>query len=151
MQEYARFYEKSINFAPTLLRKPRSCTGEQCRSPVLPGFNLMGWCLIFNNEKRPKVLKFGRFVYIFVYKFSKSLKINVYCGERGSQTLDKVQFHEMPFCRKQGFSPFPSVFYNTTQCHLRALKSCTKSCTWVFVPFFVYIIKIHQTLTLHGL
>ena len=25
----------------------------------------------------------GRFVYIFVYKFRKSLKINVYCGERG--------------------------------------------------------------------
>ena len=28
----------------------------------------------------------GRFVYIFVYKFRKSLKINVYCGERGSVT-----------------------------------------------------------------
>ena len=107
--------------------------------------------LFLDTKKRPKLLKLGRFVYIFVYKFRKSLNFNVYCGERGSQTLDKVQFHEMPFCRKQGFSPFPSVFYNTTQYHLRALKSCTKSCTWVFVPFFVYIIKIHQTLTLHGL
>ena len=96
MQEYARFYEKSINFAPTLLRKPRSCTGEQCRSPVLPGFNLMGWYLIFNNEKRPKMLKFGRFVYIFVYKFRKSLKINVYCGENSSKTHQSAQCHTIP-------------------------------------------------------
>ena len=38
----------------------------------------------FGQQKAPKVLISGQFVYKFVYIFRKSLNIKVYCGETGS-------------------------------------------------------------------
>lgn len=38
----------------------------------------------FGQQKAPKVLISGQFVYRFVYIFRKSLNIKVYCGETGS-------------------------------------------------------------------
>ena len=40
----------------------------------------------FGQQKAPKVLISGQFVYKFVYIFRKSLNIKVYCGERGIRT-----------------------------------------------------------------
>nr|DAS28214.1 MAG TPA: hypothetical protein [Caudoviricetes sp.] len=37
-------------------------------------------------------MNFGAFVYLFVYLNRKSLKIKVYCGERGSATLMPCTF-----------------------------------------------------------
>nr|DAQ30711.1 MAG TPA: hypothetical protein [Caudoviricetes sp.] len=38
-------------------------------------------------KKPQNRMNFGAFVYLFVYLNRKSLKIKVYCGERGSATL----------------------------------------------------------------
>ena len=43
-------------------------------------------------------LEIGRFVYIFVYKFRKSLKINVYCGERGIRTPGTSRYGSFQDC-----------------------------------------------------
>ena len=39
------------------------------------------------------MLKFGRFVYIFVYVLRKTLIFKVYCGERGIRTPGTSQFN----------------------------------------------------------
>ena len=62
---------------------------KTARITLRPGFFRFVYTvfLVFGHKKNARnCLKFGRFVYIFVYKFRKSLKINVYCGERGIRT-----------------------------------------------------------------
>ena len=54
-----------------------------------PGFFRLVCTRIFlflDIKKRPKLLKFGRFVYVFVYVLRKTLIFKVYCGERGIRT-----------------------------------------------------------------
>ncbi len=48
----------------------------------LVSFGMYTEFLVFGHKKRPKLLKFGRFVYIFVYVLRKTLIFKVYCGER---------------------------------------------------------------------
>ena len=43
-------------------------------------------------KKPQNHMNFGAFVYLFVYLSCKSLKIKVYCGERGSATLMPCTF-----------------------------------------------------------
>nr|DAP13331.1 MAG TPA: hypothetical protein [Caudoviricetes sp.] len=43
-------------------------------------------------KKPQNRMNFGAFVYLFVYSLCKSLKIKVYCGERGSATLMPCTF-----------------------------------------------------------
>ncbi len=60
-----------------------------------PGFFSFGCTRIFlflDIKKRPKLLKFGRFVYIFVYVLRKTLIFKVYCGERGIRTPGTLRY-----------------------------------------------------------
>ena len=68
---------------------------KTARITLRPGFFRFVYTvfLVFGHKKNARnCLKFGRFVYIFVYKFRKSLKINVYCGERGIRTPGTSQY-----------------------------------------------------------
>ena len=59
-------------------------------------------------------MNFGAFVYLFVYLNRKSLKIKVYCGERGIRTPGTSQFNgfqdrrNRPLCHLSmvNFTPF---------------------------------------------
>ena len=71
-----------------------------------------GISCFWTQKKRPKLLKFGRFVYIFVYFLRKTLISKVYCGETGIRTLDTVtrmpHFECGPFDHS-GISPLRGV------------------------------------------
>ena len=57
----------------------------------------------------------GRFVYIFVYKFRKSLKINVYCGERGRRYQVTILRNSLILnsCTSQNFIFFALLWRRT--------------------------------------
>ena len=150
MQEYARFYEKPLTLHPHCCESPGSLPGNNvearfCRRASF--FCCTRLPFAKTTEKHTKNARnrceIGRFVYIFVYKFRKSLKINVYCGERGSVTHEFTQSQCVPQCRKTLIWCFIVVFYSATQYHICPEKSCPVSCTWVFGAFFVYIFINH--------
>lgn len=79
-----------INFVPLhhiVAKAPCIARGTMLKPGDEPGFFSFGctWIFLFLDiKKRPKLLKFGRFVYIFVYVLRKTLIFKVYCGETGS-------------------------------------------------------------------
>ena len=81
-----------INFVPLhhiVAKAPCIARGTMLKPGDEPGFFSFGCTRIFlflDIKKRPKLLKFGRFVYIFVYVLRKTLIFKVYCGERGIRT-----------------------------------------------------------------
>ena len=81
-----------INFVPLhhiVAKAPCIARGTMLKPGSSPGFFRFGCTRIFlflDTKKRPKLLKFGRFVYIFVYVLRKTLIFKVYCGERGIRT-----------------------------------------------------------------
>ena len=81
-----------INFVPLhhiVAKTPCIARGTMLKPGDEPGFFSFGctWIFLFLDiKKRPKLLKFGRFVYIFVYVLHKTLIFKVYCGERGIRT-----------------------------------------------------------------
>ena len=81
-----------INFVPLhhiVAKAPCIARGTMLKPGSSPGFFSFGCTRIFlflDIKKRPKLLKFGRFVYIFVYVLRKTLIFKVYCGETGIRT-----------------------------------------------------------------
>lgn len=79
-----------INFVPLhhiVAKAPCIARGTMLKPGSSPGFFSFGCTRIFlflDIKKRPKLLKFGRFVYIFVYVLRKTLIFKVYCGETGT-------------------------------------------------------------------
>lgn len=70
-------------------KAPCIARGTMLKPGSSPGFFRLVCTRIFlflDTKKRPKLLKFGRFVYIFVYVLRKTLIFKVYCGERGTKT-----------------------------------------------------------------
>lgn len=107
-----------INFVPLyhiVAKAPCIARGTMLKPGSSPGFFRFGCTRIFlflDTKKRPKLLKFGRFVYIFVYVLRKTLIFKVYCGETGIRTLDTVtrmpHFECGPFDHS-GISPLRGV------------------------------------------
>ena len=87
-----------INFVPLhhiVAKAPCIARGTMLKPGSSPGFFSFGCTRIFlflDIKKRPKLLKFGRFVYIFVYVLRKTLIFKVYCGERGIRTPGTSQY-----------------------------------------------------------
>ena len=87
-----------INFVPLhhiVAKAPCIARGTMLKPGDEPGFFSFGctWIFLFLDiKKRPKLLKFGRFVYIFVYVLRKTLIFKVYCGERGIRTPGTSQY-----------------------------------------------------------
>ena len=87
-----------INFVPLhhiVAKAPCIARGTMLKPGDEPGFFSFGCTRIFlflDIKKRPKLLKFGRFVYIFVYVLRKTLIFKVYCGERGIRTPGTLQY-----------------------------------------------------------
>ena len=70
-------------------KAPCIARGTMLKPGSSPGFFRLVCTRIFlflDIKKRPKLLKFGRFVYVFVYVLRKTLIFKVYCGERGIRT-----------------------------------------------------------------
>ena len=88
-----------INFVPLhhiVAKAPCIARGTMLKPGDEPGFFSFGCTRIFlflDIKKRPKLLKFGRFVYIFVYVLRKTLIFKVYCGERGIRTPGPVKIN----------------------------------------------------------
>ena len=107
-----------INFVPLhhiVAKAPCIARGTMLKPGSSPGFFRLVCTRIFlflDTKKRPKLLKFGRFVYIFVYVLRKTLIFKVYCGETGIRTLDTVtrmpHFECGPFDHS-GISPLRGV------------------------------------------
>ena len=70
-------------------KAPCIARGTMLKPGSSPGFFRLVCTRIFlflDIKKRPKLLKFGRFVYVFVYVLRKTLIFKVYCGETGIRT-----------------------------------------------------------------
>ena len=87
-----------INLVPLhhiVAKAPCIARGTMLKPGDEPGFFSFGCTRIFlflDIKKRPKLLNFGRFVYIFVYVLRKTLIFKVYCGERGIRTPGTSQY-----------------------------------------------------------
>ena len=114
-----------INFVPLhhiVAKAPCIARGTMLKPGSSPGFFSFGCTRIFlflDTKKRPKLLKFGRFVYIFVYVLRKTLIFKVYCGERGIRTPGGLTLNgfqdrrNRPLCH---LSENPSGFSRTIFC-----------------------------------
>ena len=88
-------------------KAPCIARGTMLKPGSSPGFFRLVCTRIFlflDTKKRPKLLKFGRFVYIFVYVLRKTLIFKVYCGERGTKTLNPSDVRKCQKPNTQGFS-----------------------------------------------
>ena len=98
-----------------IVAKPQSCIGEQCAPALCRGFFMytgVHECTRhFRHKNAPNCENSGRFVYIFVYAFRKSLTLNVYCGEGGIRTpgtVARTPHFECGPIDHSGTSPFRS-------------------------------------------
>ena len=103
-------------------KAPCIARGTMLKPGSSPGFFRLVCTRIFlflDIKKRPKLLKFGRFVYVFVYVLRKTLIFKVYCGERGIRTPGGLTLNgfqdrrNRPLCH---LSENPSGFSRTIFC-----------------------------------
>ena len=69
------------------------------------------------NEKPQNRMNFGAFVYLFVYSLFKSLKIKVYCGERGIRTPGTSQFNGFQDRRNRPLCHLSMVNFTPPEAH----------------------------------
>ena len=62
-------------------------------------------------------MNFGAFVYLFVYLNRKSLKIKVYCGERGIRTPGTSQFNGFQDRRNRPLCHLSMVNFTPSKTH----------------------------------